>query len=278
MGNLRFWTLCGRRQDERICEDPGTEATLRAAMVEPAAPGEDESYRRLMTVVADDLRLRQPVHQRNWAWIPTTSVALAGMILAIFAYDAGVTNGKNSVRLTINPPSVTQPSANGASTPKTYVPPVKRDTALPKLDVKEVPRNPPNESNNAILAWLQGETLTRDQQEFVRQAGNKAESGDWEGATKSLVQMADVEPAADASINAIHAAAEIRTKCLNDAAGAQALYQREIGMCDTQLAATQDPDRTALLKDWRSRAELGVALLNDAPGAQPATQPTTTTP
>ena len=276
MGNLRFWTLRGRQQDERICEDPGTEATLRAAMVEPAAPGEDESYHRLMTVVADDLRLRQPVHHRNWAWIPTTSVALAGMILAIIAYDAGVSHGKNSVLSTRNPTNVTETKPLNINAPKAYAPKVKPVVRQHRLNVKEVPGAPPVESDNAILAWLQGETLTKDQQEFVRQAGNKADKGDWEGATKSLVQMADVDPSADASINAIHAAAEIRTKCLNDDAGAQTLYQRELDMCDSQLAATQDPDRIALLKDWRSRAELGVALLNDAPSGQPDTQPTTT--
>lgn len=247
-------------------------------MVEPAAPGEDESYRRLMTVIADDLRLRQPVHQRNWSWIPTTSVALAGMILAIMAYDAGVTHGKNSVLFTNNPANVSSNNAASNNNSGSYIPPVKPNVPRPKISVKQIPGEPPKESDNAILAWLQGETLTKDQQEFVRQAGIKADQNDWDGAAKSLVQMADAEPSSDASISAIDAAAQIRTTRLSDDTGAQALYQRELDMCDAQLTDNQDPDRAAVVKEWRSRAELGLALLKGAPGAQPATQPATTTP
>jgi hypothetical protein len=269
--------LHGRRQEERICEDPGTVATLRAAMVEPAAPGEDESYRRLMTVIADDLRLRQPVHQRNWAWIPTTSVALAGMILAIIAYDAGVRNGVNLARLHANPPSIARNETPANDITPTYVPPVKPGVPQPRMKIKEIPGAPPNESSNTILAWLQNETLTKDQQEFVRLAGNKADQGDWDGVTRLLVQMADADPTADASISAIHAAAEIRVNN-SDATGAKSLYEREISMCDTLLASEQDPDHIARLKEWRSRAQSGVADLNAAsPSSQPA-EPAATTP
>lgn len=267
MGIIEFWKSHGRRHEIGVYEDPKTEATLRTALAEPTAPGEDESYHRLMGVIADDLRYRQPIRHRNWAWIPTTSVAVAGMVLAVIAYDAGVQHGKeNAAALYAKQnKTITQP-IDGKVPWNVYVPlrDAKPTAPRPKLDVREVPGNPSSSADNVILAWLPLEGLSRDQRDFVLVASKAADKGNWEGAAKALVQMADQDPNADASISALHAAAEIQTKRLKNNAAALGLYQRELQACDEQLAATDDPDRQRLLTEWRHRAELGVSLLSEA--------------
>lgn len=260
MGIFGFSMLRGRRQKTGGYEDPQTEATLRVALAEPAAPGEDESYRRLMTVIADDLRLRQPTYQHNWSWIPVTSVALAGMILAIIAYDAGFNHGQIANTVAVNKPSVAQ--HNAAAPPAMILP---QDNAAKGSGVKieELPKKPDDTPHNSIAAWFTSVTLSREEQDFVTFADQKADKGDWGGAVNLLVQMADKDPKSDVAITAVDVAAGLRKTNLKDDAGALDLYKRERQICDELLADTQDADRRDQLTKWRDRADAGVQSLSD---------------
>jgi hypothetical protein len=262
--------LRGRRHKSGGYEDPQTEATLRVALTEPAAPGEDESYRRLMAVIADDLRLRQPVRQHNWSWIPTTSVALAGMILSIIAYDAGVQHGRTRVTVAVNPPPVYQ---QDTSHPRAIVVPPANPPKGSGVKVEEVPQKPAATSRNSIALSFSSVALSKDEQDFVGVADRKADNGDWEGAATTLVQMADKDPKSDVAITAVDLAAGIRKANLKDGPGALALYQRERKMCDDVLTDTQDADRRDQLTKWRDRADAGVQSLNAQP--QPDASPST---
>lgn len=277
MGISSFWMRRGRRHKTGVREDPQTETTLRAALIEPTAPGEEESYHRLMTVVADDLRLRQPVRQHNWGWIPTTSVAFAGVILAVMAYDAGVQHGiDTTARQLAQQARVTIQDGGGSKVPwNVYVPPKDKKTnpSAPKLSVKELPNRPADESDNVILAWMPLDGLTRDQRDLLGIAEKKASASDWEGAAKALVQMADQDTTSDAAINALYDAAVIQNTRLHHNSEALDLYQRAVQLCNDQLSKTQDPDRLNQLIAWRGRAELEVRLLTAASAADPNAPP-----
>ncbi|HEY3268897.1 MAG TPA: hypothetical protein VGM37_18425 [Armatimonadota bacterium] len=252
-------------------ESPETEAILRAALAEPAAPGEDDSYRRLMVVVADDLRLRQPAPQRaNWAWIPALSVTAATAVLAVFAYVAGVDHGiaiadrNNKPIVAVNPqPTVPVP-------PSRYTPvyPLPRPAAPQPRTGTPARLNPsPGEPVPAteFIGSMTSDTLSRDQRDMLAIFVKQYEAREWQSAVNSLKRLAETDPDGDLAANALHGAAEIQRTQLSDAAGAGALYQREIDTLDALLANATEKERKAALQTQRDAAAQALASLPAPP-------------
>ncbi len=263
----RMWTLRGRPGAEGL-ENAETEATLREALAETAAPGEDDSYRRLMAVVADDMRLRQPAPQRHaWGWIPALSASATAAILLVFAYSAGVDNGLRladqqappAARTTDGDPVIPH---GKYSAPKITALPTAPPEAQPRpsLNVEELPQ--PSPMNYIGNLRLKG--LSKEQRDMVRVFNEQARSDHWENAARTLETLADLDLASEAAIKALHGAAVIYQNRVKDDAQALRLFQREAEVLDQQLAATDSPERQAALAKQRELALTSISALHAA--------------
>jgi hypothetical protein len=265
------WTLPGQRTRKRPeigIANAGAEANLRAALTAPAAPGEDESYRRLMGVIAEDMRLRRPAapQRASWSWMPVASVSAAAAILVAFAYTAGVDRGVNMARPPETPRVAVAPSAPKPLVPHgLYVPPAKPAGPPAKAPAATVPptetpavadATPMNYIGNIAL-----EGLTRDQRDLLRIYVTQAEGGEWASAARSLERLANTEPGSAVAVTALQGAAEIYRGRLRDNASALDMYQRELKACQDQLAATTDPDRKADLQTHIEQVNTNIAEL-----------------
>lgn len=264
----RMWTLRGRPGAEGL-ENAETEATLREALAEPAAPGEDDSYRRLMAVIADDMRLRQPAPQRHaWGWIPALSASATAAILLVFAYSAGVDDGRQFVNH--QPPTPAQTTPGDAviphgkySPPKVAVLPPARPEARPRpsLNVEELP--PPSPMNYIGNLLLEG--LSKEQRDMVRVFNEQARADHWENAARTLENLADLDLSSEAAIKALHGAAVIYQNRVKDDVEALRLFQREAEVLDQHLADSDSPERQAALEKQRELALTSINALRAIP-------------
>lgn len=261
----RMWLLRGRPGAEGT-ENPEWEATLREAMTEPAAPGEDASYRRLMGVIADDMRLRRPAPQRRpWAWVPALSASATAAILLVFAYTAGVDQGRRMAQDTA--PPVTGETRTGDavvphgqySPPKVaQTPPPAAEKPRPSINVEELPEpSPMNYIGNLLL-----DGLSKEQRELVRLYNEQAKEGHWENAARTLEDLADVDPSSEAAIKALHGAAVIQQSRVRNDAEALRLFQREADALERQLTAAENPEHRAALEKQRELAETSIGALS----------------
>jgi hypothetical protein len=248
---------------------PGAEANLRAALTEPAAPGEDESYRRLMGVIADDMRLRHPAPVRHgWSWMPVTSVSAAAAIFIALAYTAGVDRGVRIAQQSPPQQVATLPPASEPVVPHgQYVPPVKaaQPAARPAAPApKPAPPSPaPDATPMNYIGNIALEGLSRDQRDMLAIYVRQAEGGEWASAARSLERLANTDPASDVAMTALQGAAEIYRGRLHDNASALGLYQREQQALTEQLASA-DAGHKADLQARLDQVNAGITELNAA--------------
>lgn len=267
----RMWTL---RRDPGAdgLEHAETEATLREALVEEtAAPGEDDSYRRLMAVIADDMRLRQPAPRRPaWGWVPALSASATVAILLVFAYSAGVDNGR---RLVDNgPPPISRPVDDGVVPHGQYIPPAPsvppssspEARPAPRLSVEELPdASPMNYIGNLLL-----EGLSREQRELVRVFNEQAKAEHWENAARTLEDLAGLDISSEAAVKALHGAAVIYQNRVKDDAQALRLYEREAEALERQIGEATSPEQQAALEKQRELALTSINALRATPDNQ----------
>lgn len=244
-----------------------TEQALRAALLAPVAPGEDESYRRLMGVIAEDLHLRQPAPQRpTWAWAPMGSVAAVAAVLAVFAYQLGVDHGVQVARLNDSAPLVQpEPSSDpGPLVPRgTYTP--KPDTSAVKpADIAKPPANTTPRlaptSREAILATINIEGLNADQRDLLRAFSTYHRAGEFRLAAQQMERLAETAPDTEVALDAWKAAADLYRTRLNDPATANGLYLRIVDAARTMAGTdAEDPDRAVRLEARRKEAEKNLA-------------------
>lgn len=252
--NWNLQHLMPRNRRNRGIATAGAEANLRAALAEPAAPGEDESYRRLMGVIAEDLRLRQPAPppRASFAWMPAASVSAAAAILIALAYTAGVDRGVRIVQDASPTQVATVPPAPEPVVPHgQYVPPAKpaptTASVEPPAPTPALQLTSPDDAPQNYIGNIAMDGLTRDQRDLLALFVRQAQNGEWSSAARSLEHLAATDPDADMALTALQGAAEIYRTRLNDSPSALAVLLRERGTIETRLAADPaDTTRTDL--------------------------------
>lgn len=249
----------------------GAEANLRAALAEPAAPGEDESYRRLMGVIAEDLRLRQPAPPARapFAWLPVSSISAAAAILIALAYTAGVDRGVRIGREAPQPQVAVLPPAPGPVIPRgQYVSPAKPSppAAAPENPAPAPAAQPaaPESTPMNYIGNIAMDGLTRDQRDMLAIYVRQAESGAWPSAARSLERLAATDADSDMALTALQGAAEIYRTRLHDNSSALDMYHRERDALQSRLSAAPDDGRRADLKDRLETVNANIAELEPA--------------
>jgi hypothetical protein len=265
--NWIFQKLQPRRTRDAGIATAGAEANLRAALTEPAAPGEDESYRRLMGVIADDMRLRAPAPaRRGWSWMPVTSVSAAAAIFIALAYTAGVDRGVRIARQTPPQYVATLPPATEPVVPHgQYVPPVKPAPTMAQPAPPAPKPAPPSPATDAApmnyIGNIALEGLSRDQRDMLAIYVRQAEAGEWASAARSLERLANTDPGSDVAMTALLGAAEIYRGRLHDNASALGLYRREQQALTDQLASAADAGHKSDLQARLDQVRAGIAEL-----------------
>ena len=242
---------------------PDEEDALYAVMNSCEPAGEDESYHRLMGLIADDLRAQRWAVAPKRNWLPVASLTATAGILAFLAYNVGSWHGASIAResfdsqIALNTPVTPSPdTANPLEMPNnTNVAP-----SQPDADVT-APMVTPREE---FLAMVPNDNLSQDQKDTLSVVIRALDEEKWGDAAKNLLRLADTAPGSDIEIYALHAASELyanRLKASDDALNA---LLREHTVIVRQLETSQDSARRAQLQSQKKLVEARIAELGSA--------------
>lgn len=253
------WKYIFRGRTQPIAT-PDEEDALYAVMNAYEPVGEDESYHRLMGLIADDLRAQRWAVAPKRNWLPVASLTVTAGILAILAYSVGSWHGASIARENFEtqiahnaPVTPSQDTTNPLdSTDNTNIAPMPLDTGV------AAPAVTPREE---VLALVPNDNLNQDQKDTLSVVIRALDEEKWGDAAKNLLRLADSAPGSDIEIYVLHAVSELYANRLNDSDEALNVLLREHTVIVRQLETSQDSGRRAQLQSQKKLVEARIAEL-----------------